>query len=119
MSAGGVGTSLGSVSSSPGTGSTDTLLEPGLWGNITQPASPATGQAAHATTATTTTAAAAPTATPAASAPASGTCGLTNLSGCLSGDNFIAGLLGIILIAAGVFTFRGTRELITTAAKVA
>jgi len=76
---------------------------------------------------TTTTATATPTA--GAGAPAMGTamvtpttasgCGLTNLSGCFSGDNFIAGALGFLMIAAGLFLFKPVRETVVKAAAVA
>jgi len=56
--------------------------------------------------------------------PTGPTCGIgltsaTSLSACFSGDNFIAGALGFILIIAGLFLFKPVREAIVTTGKKA
>jgi len=97
----------------------DGLQQPSAFG-LSQPSQVQTVTSAPATTTTaqttpTTGATASATATP---ATAASTCGITNLSGCIN-DNFIAGVLGFLLIAAGVFLFRPVREAVVSGAKVA
>jgi hypothetical protein len=91
-----------------------------------------TGAGTAGTTSGSTLATAAPTAPAAASDGTSWWCKAIGKIGTLSPgiaiagavtgcgvNDLIGGMLGLLLIAAGIFTFRGTRQLITEAAKVA
>jgi hypothetical protein len=131
VSAGGTGTALGGVSSNP---PNNTPNNPTLFDSTQSPATfcptpsgtcgPTVGGATTAPAATTATGTpSSPTvasnASTTAPATSTSTCGITNLSGCFSGDNFIAGALGFLLIAAGVFLFKPAREAIVSAAVAA
>ena len=94
----------------------DGLQQPSAFG-LSQPSQVQTVTSAPATTTTaqTTPTAGATTpvvATPAASVTTASTCGITNLSGCFSGDNFIAGALGFIFIIFGLLMFKPVQQVV-------
>ena len=99
----------------------DGLQQPSAFGipqaQTVAPASPPAIQTTAATTPTM--GAAAPTAAPAAPTAPASTCGLSNLSGCITGDNFIAAALGFLMIGAGLFMFKPVRDTVVKAAVTA
>lgn len=101
----------------------DGLQQPSAFGLSqapqTQTQTPVPATITTAQTTPTTGAGAPATSTTATTATAPTACGITNLSACFSGDNFIAGALGFLLIAAGLFLFRPVRNAVVAGVKTA